>query len=412
MAQFTELQTLEDTQMQLPGDRMDGPLKPRGGQEQAIGAVNAVRPQILLNVPSDAILMPAEGILSPIEIGRSHLLNLEKFKLRSPSKATQEEIDLTKRYMYMNEQVKQSKIIKQSVIKGRRYTSQHAGGLPLLARDLHLSNLPITDDQLSQLPREQRAQIQITLKQANPSKFMPIRLDPGTMMKPKSKMRAFAKDEAMSESNSQLNKSARVATMLSHTKNKLDASRSVIGEEPPGRGSGIRQWGTGQKASGQYAVETVPMHEKTVLSTKVGFHENSAAFMRSGDLSTRSRNPSDLDKNASGFKGRALKIEGSPLAVKTLLMEAPLGNSPLLPPMPMAPSRTYAYQVSQLSVHDKQELQPPRLADGKNATGASKRGNPKVVVSNATKGAIHHSTSKDVLNDDMREVFSAGSKLA
>ena len=51
--------------------------------------------------------------------------------------------------------------------------------------------------------------------------------------------------------------------------------------------------------------------------------------------------------------------------------------------------------------------------DPKNVTGASKRANnPKVVVSNNTKGAIHHSTSKDVLNDDMREVFSAGSKLA
>lgn len=76
-----------------------------------------------------------------------------------------------------------------------------------------------------------------------------------------------------------------------------------------------------------------------------------------------------------------------------------------------APSRTYAYQVSQLSVNEKNELQAPsRQVDTKNVSGAVKRNNPKVVV--ATKGAIHHSTSKDVLNDDMREVFSAGSKLA
>lgn len=85
-----------------------------------------------------------------------------------------------------------------------------------------------------------------------------------------------------------------------------------------------------------------------------------------------------------------------------------------MPPPPMtvgkAPSRTYAYQVSQLSVNEKQES--VRNVDLKNVTGASKRANPKVVVNNTTKGAIHHSTSKDILNDDMREVFSAGSKLA
>ena len=49
---------------------------------------------------------------------------------------------------------------------------------------------------------------------------MPIRLDPGTMMKPKSKMRVFSKDDSMSDMEqsraSNMNKSARVATMLSH----------------------------------------------------------------------------------------------------------------------------------------------------------------------------------------------------
>ena len=118
----------------------------------------------------------------------------------------------------------------------------------------------------------------------------------------------------------------------------------------------------------------------------------------------------------SGFNKSGLKIEGSPMGIKTGHKE-PLLNTPLLPPMPpppmtvnKAPSRTYAYQVSQLSVNEKQES--VRNVDLKNVTGASKRANPKVVVSNTTKGAIHHSTSKDILNDDMREVFSAGSKLA
>ena len=94
--------------------------------------------------------MPAEGILSPIDIGNTNLMvTQEKYKLRSPTKATQEEIDLTKRYIYVNEQLKQTKTIKQSVIKGRRYTSQFSNqsGLPSLARDIH--NMPITEDQLN-----------------------------------------------------------------------------------------------------------------------------------------------------------------------------------------------------------------------------------------------------------------------
>ena len=148
------------------------------------------------------------------------------------------------------------------------------------------------------------------------------------------------------------------------------------------------------------------------MSTKVGFHDNSAAFMRSGDLSTRSRNPSDNAHNQT-HHNVGLKVTGSPLGVKTGLKD-PQVNTPLLPPMTnKAPSRTYAYQVSQLSLNEKQETESKAVKhDAKNVTGASKRANPKVVVNNTTKGAIHHSTSKDVLNDDMREVFSAGSKLA
>ena len=49
---------------------------------------------------------------------------------------------------------------------------------------------------------------------------MPLRLDPGTQMKPKSKMRLVNKDnDAMSDmnrtDNSQMNHSQRVATMMS-----------------------------------------------------------------------------------------------------------------------------------------------------------------------------------------------------
>lgn len=52
-----------------------------------------VNQHILLNVPSDAMLMPPDvSILSPIHImakdQSSELINQDKFKLRSPSKAT------------------------------------------------------------------------------------------------------------------------------------------------------------------------------------------------------------------------------------------------------------------------------------------------------------------------------------
>ena len=53
------------------------------------------------------------------------------------------------------------------------------------------------------------------------------------------------------------------------------------------------------------------------------------------------------------------------------------------------------------------------LAGSKQATSSvmTKTNRPKVVVNNSNGGVLH-STSKDVLNDDMREVFSAESRLA
>ena len=81
-----------------------------------------VSPQDLLNVPSYHLL-PIEGINSPIHVLNSNaLISMPQFKLRSPINATQQEVDLTKRYIGFNEQIKQSKKIMQSVIKGRRYT--------------------------------------------------------------------------------------------------------------------------------------------------------------------------------------------------------------------------------------------------------------------------------------------------
>ena len=65
------------------------------------------------------------------------------------------------------------------------------------------------------------------------------------------------------------------------------------------------------------------MHEKTIMSTKVGFHDNNGAFMISGDLSARSRNQSDFLQNStmhqpnSSFNKKGLKIEGSPMGIKT-----------------------------------------------------------------------------------------------
>ena len=95
----------------------------------------------------------------------------------------------------------------------------------------------------------------------------------------------------------------------------------------------------------------MPLHEKTVTSMKVGFGGANSQFMRSGDLTTRSRNPSE-DNGIHGhtsYNNNALKIEGSPLGKKVL--KEPSNLTPLLPPM-KAPSRTYAYQVSQLSVNE------------------------------------------------------------
>jgi hypothetical protein len=61
---------------------------------------------------------------------------MPQFKLRSPVNATQEEIELTKRYIGFNEQIKQSKKIEQSVIKGRRYTVDPTPNTSVMTKNL------------------------------------------------------------------------------------------------------------------------------------------------------------------------------------------------------------------------------------------------------------------------------------
>ena len=77
------------------------PLLPKGTLQKP--------PTILLNIPSEANLNPPTiDYMSPKHPNSPnyHRIDMEKYKLRSPTKATQEEIDLTKRYMYTNEQIK------------------------------------------------------------------------------------------------------------------------------------------------------------------------------------------------------------------------------------------------------------------------------------------------------------------
>ena len=136
-----------------------------------------VEHKILLNIPSEATLQPMEVQTgtSPFERG----LN-KKFQIRSPSMATQAEIDLTKRYMYANEQLKQTKIISKSIIQGRKYTLTEAKKplssiqatantseeFKLLAKELNLSQTSIKEAEIiHHTDSDQRSQIQIKLKQ-------------------------------------------------------------------------------------------------------------------------------------------------------------------------------------------------------------------------------------------------------
>ena len=52
-----------------------------------------------------------------------------------------------------------------------------------------------------------------------------------------------------------------------------------------------------------------------------------------------------------------------------------------------------------------------KISAVKDVSPAGARKKPKVIVNSNIKGVMHQSASKDVLNDDMREVFSQGSNL-
>ena len=89
--------------------------------------------------------------------------------------------------------------------------------------------------------------------------------------------------------------------------------------------------------------------EKTVLSTKIGFGQGQDKMFRSGELSTRSRNPSEMNRTKKTGGGTAvndyLRVDG----------KSPR-NSPSPAPSPKVseagntmadlnrPSRPYAYQ--------------------------------------------------------------------
>ena len=59
---------------------------------------------------------------------------------------------------------------------------------------------------------------------------------------------------------------------------------------------GLNQWAGSRNAMHVPQEATPKIMEKTVMSTKVGFQYGGAtdAFMRSGDISTKSRNQSEL----------------------------------------------------------------------------------------------------------------------
>ena len=90
------------------------------------------------------------------------------------------------------------------------------------------------------------------------------------MMKPKSKMR-MGKEETNSELNqtnaSQMNKS-RVATMMSNSPNNVHFEEGLSGRIT----QGLKHWGASRQTTNLQNQDNVALLEKTVVSTKFGFH--------------------------------------------------------------------------------------------------------------------------------------------
>ena len=124
---------------------------------------------------------------------------------------------------------------------------------------------------------------------------MPLRIDPGRMMKPKSKMRV-GKEDTNSELNqtnaSQMNKS-RVATMMSNSPNNVHFEDGQSGRVT----QGLKHWGASRQTSHLANQETVPMLEKTVLSTKVGFHNPGQGTIENFNRTQGGESINDSKKN-------------------------------------------------------------------------------------------------------------------
>ena len=129
----------------LERDNNFSPIKLREQPSEAQMLPQMAEPgKVILNVPSNTYLVPVEGLPTPIDSeAKTALLIPDKFKLRSPERAPKEEVDLTKRYI--NEQLgvkKKSRVIGNSVIKGRKYTTGDPSPSEL-NKEINMSNLTI-----------------------------------------------------------------------------------------------------------------------------------------------------------------------------------------------------------------------------------------------------------------------------
>ena len=214
-------------------------------------------------------------------------------------------------------------------------------------------------------------------------------------MKPRSKIKMFTKDD-------NTNEMARTGVFSQRNGSKL---HTYPEKESPARVT-MKHWATSNRKSDLNQHPPSPVIEKTV--TKIGFGH------RSGDLSTRSRNPSET---------RSKKTGGGTVVNDYLRIE---GKSPRGSPVPKAadmieilqPDTAIMQTPSKQHVDDQQtpfstrENSKKNLHMTKEEQGPKSKSNhsrnPKVIVNNQM--GVIHSISRDILNDDMREVFTADSQ--
>lgn len=265
------------------------------------------------------------------------------------------------------------------------------------------------------------AHISIKLRQANMSQFQPLKLEPGSQMKPKSKMNLQLKDDV--DSQIDLNQFTPAKSRLANAKrlsSLMENKHLMIDESDQ---TGFRGWEASQ-------VKRVPLgltptcsvlqeHPQLVVnnsskgmftkygSTRDKFNRSSEISNSKGQINQKFQNQTSRDS--------ILKITGSPLNAQGNNTMHKYKKSEIKIPPIKNPSPTYAYQVSASTVQQAADHSHSHhhgvAGSHADKSPASPRKNPKVVVANQ-RGAIHQSASRDVLNDDMREVFSAGSNLA